>query len=91
MGVMVFAVSTQTTEFQQELVKRIHLPFEVISDKDFELTNRMRLPTFTFSGMRLLKRMAWYCEKGRILKVFYPVFPPNTNAEKVLAWLKENA
>jgi peroxiredoxin len=26
-------------------------------------------------------------ERGRIAKVFYPVFPPDRNAEEVLAWL----
>jgi peroxiredoxin len=27
-------------------------------------------------------------ERGRIEKVFYPVFPPDRNAADVLAWLK---
>jgi peroxiredoxin len=87
LGAQVFGVSTQTTEFQQELVQRIHLPFEVLSDAAFELTNTMKLPTFEFAGMRLLKRMAWVCEGGKIVKVFYPVFPPDRNAGVVLSWL----
>jgi peroxiredoxin len=29
-------------------------------------------------------------EAGRIVKVFYPVFPPDRNAEEVLAWLKSS-
>ena len=33
--------------------------------------------------------MAWYVEGGRIVKVWYPVFPPDRNAETVLAWLRE--
>ena len=93
LGIQVFGVSTQTTEFQQELVQRIHLPFEILSDVEFKLTETLRLPTFEFSGMRLLKRMAWYCERRKIKKVFYPVFPPNENAEIVLRYLnaeKEN-
>ena len=28
-GIKVFGVSTQTTEFQQEFVQRVHLPFEI--------------------------------------------------------------
>jgi peroxiredoxin len=32
--------------------------------------------------------MAWVIEDGKITKVFYPVFPPDKNAEEVLAWLK---
>jgi peroxiredoxin len=28
----VFGVSTQTTEYQREMVERLHLPFEILSD-----------------------------------------------------------
>ncbi len=28
-------------------------------------------------------------EQGRIVKVFYPVFPPDENAAEVVAWLRE--
>ena len=27
-------------------------------------------------------------DDGRIAKVFYPVFPPDRNAEEVIAWLQ---
>lgn len=88
LGFLVLGVSTQTTEFQQELIQRIHLPFPILSDSEFVLTNTLKLPTFEFNEMRLLKRMAWVCEDGKILKVFYPVFPPDKNAETVITWLK---
>jgi hypothetical protein len=35
--------------------------------------------------------MAWYVESGRIEKVWYPVFPPDRNADLVLEWLGERA
>lgn len=88
LGFQVFGVSTQTTEFQQELVGRIHLPFEILSDAKFELADTLRLPTFVFAEMRLLKRMAWVCKQGKIIKVFYPVFPPDKNAASVLNWIR---
>lgn len=31
--------------------------------------------------------MAIFADRGRVVKVFYPVFPPNANAETVLKWL----
>jgi peroxiredoxin len=37
--------------------------------------------------VRLIKRLAFVASKGRIEKVFYPVFPPDQNAEVVLKWL----
>ncbi len=86
-GAAIFGVSTQTTAFQQEVVARLHLPYVLLSDADFALTDALRLPTFTFAGMRLLRRMAWVCEDARIVKVFYPVFPPNESAATVMHWL----
>jgi len=83
----VFGLSTQTTEYQREMVARLHLPFEVVSDADFALTNALRLPTFEFDGVRLLKRLTLVLSDGEIEKVFYPVFPPDKHAEEVIAWL----
>jgi peroxiredoxin len=88
LGFQIFGVSTQDTDYQKELVNRVHLPFEVLSDAKLELVNALRLPTFEYRGLRLLKRMAWVIEDGKIAKVFYPVFPPDKNADEVLNWLK---
>ncbi len=83
----VFGLSTQTPEYQQEMVARLHLPFEVLSDADFAFTDALRLPTFEFDGVRLLKRLTLVLSDGKIEKVFYPVFPPDKHAEEVIAWL----
>ena len=48
----------------------------------------MGLPTFETSGLTLYKRLTFVAEQGRIVKVFYPVFPPDRNAGDVLAWLE---
>jgi len=86
-GVAIYGVSTQSTEYQQEFATRMHVPYALLSDEHFALTHALRLPTFEFASMRLLKRMAWYCEGSRIVQVFYPVFPPDQNAAEVLRWL----
>jgi peroxiredoxin len=39
----------------------------------------------------LLKRLTLVVRDGRIEKVFYPVFPPDRNAEEVLDWLSRKA
>ena len=93
LGVRVAGVSTQTTAYQREFVERNHVPFDLLSDADLRLTHALRLPTFEFpvaSGgpTTLIKRMAWYLEGGRIEHVWYPVFPPDRNADTVLAWLR---
>lgn len=87
-GVAVYGVSSQDTEYQRELVRRTNLPYEILSDEQFRLTDALRLPTFVFEGVRLIKRLAFVANQGRIEKVFYPVFPPDQNAEVVLKWLR---
>jgi peroxiredoxin len=82
-----YGLSTQTTDYQREAAERLHLPFAVLSDADLRLTRALNLPTFTVDGMVLIKRMAWIVDDGTITQVFYPVFPPDKNAEEVIAWL----
>ena len=94
LGVSVFGVSTQETDYQREFVARNHVPFELLSDRDLVLTRALRLPTFEYPVERggpttLIKRMAWFVERGSIERIWYPVFPPDRNAETVLAWLQE--
>jgi peroxiredoxin len=89
-GVRVLGLSSQDTAYQSEAADRLHLPFLLLSDAHFELTDALRLPTFEVDGMRLIKRLTFVALDGVIEHVFYPVFPPNTNALDVLAWLALN-
>jgi peroxiredoxin len=91
LGAQVFGVSTQITSYQQEMVQRLHLPYEVLSDAEFRLTDAFALPTFEAGGMRLLKRLTLLVRAGRIEDCFYPVFPPDADAGHVLAWLRQRA
>jgi peroxiredoxin len=84
----VYGLSTQSPDFQQEMVARLHVPFPVLSDEKLELTRALRLPTFTVAGQILLKRLVLVLENGRAEKLFYPVFPPDRSALAVLEWLK---
>jgi peroxiredoxin len=86
----VFGFSTQTTEYQQEMSHRLHLPFEILSDAEFRACDALRLPTFQVEGMRLVKRLTLIIRAGRIECVFYPVFPPNESAEQTLRWMRNN-
>jgi len=86
----VFGLSTQTTDYQREMVERLHVPFAVLSDHKLELTRALKLPTMDVAGQTLLKRLALIADEGVITHVFYPVFPPDRNAADVLAWLRAN-
>lgn len=86
-----FGLSAQTTDYQAEVVERLHLPFPLLSDADGALRDAMRLPSFEAAGERLLKRFSLIARDGVVQKVFYPVFPPDQDATNVIAWLAENA
>jgi peroxiredoxin (alkyl hydroperoxide reductase subunit C) len=86
----VFGLSTQSNAYQAEMAARLHLPFPVLSDEKLDLTEALQLPTMQVAGLTLIKRLALIVDDGRISHVFYPVFPPDSNAGDVLAWLKEN-
>jgi peroxiredoxin len=88
LGARLFGLSTQHTTYQQEMVERLHLPFEVLSDAELSFTTSLRLPTFEVCGMRLIKRLTLIVNEIRIEHVFYPVFPPNESASDVVRWLR---
>jgi peroxiredoxin len=87
LGVRVYGLSTQDTAYQRELVDRLHLPYEVLSDQDLRFASALRLPTFEVEGMTLIKRLTLVVDGGSIARVFYPVFPPDRHAEEVVAAL----
>jgi peroxiredoxin len=89
-GSGVFGLSAQDSEYQREARDRLHLPFELLSDSSLQLKSVLRLPTFRVNGLELYKRLTLIVDRGKIEKVFYPVFPPDKNAEEVLDWLKQH-
>jgi peroxiredoxin len=89
LGVRVFGLSTQDTDYQREAAERLHLPYPLLSDASLELTRTLRLPTFEVEGMPLIKRLTLFLVGGRVESVQYPVFPPDRGAELALERLRE--
>jgi peroxiredoxin len=88
LGVRVFGLSAQSSEYQRETAERLHLTFELLSDQDLRFTRALRLPTFEAGGMTLIKRLTLLVEEGTIRRVFYPVFPPDAHPRQVLEALR---
>ncbi|HEY3921159.1 MAG TPA: redoxin family protein, partial [Gaiellaceae bacterium] len=88
LGARLAGLSAQPLEDQIEFARRNHIEYPVISDPELQLRDALGLPTFETSGLTLYKRLAFVAEQGRIVKVFYPVFPPDRNAADVVAWLE---
>jgi peroxiredoxin len=87
LNVNVFGLSSQSTEHQLEARNRLHLPFQLLSDHTLQLRDQLKLPIFSVLGMTLYKRLTMIINNGQIEKVFYPVFPPDRNADDVITWL----
>jgi len=88
LGARVFGISAQALDEQREAKGRLKLPFDLLNDSQFVLTEAMHLPTFEYMQSRLIKRLTIVVIDGIIQKFFYPVFPPDRNAEDVIMWLE---
>lgn len=91
LGVHVAGLSAQSLDDQIEFAARNAMPFPVVSDPALRLAELLGLPTFDIAGLTLYKRLTLVAEDARIVKVFYPVFPPDANAAEVVAWLQEQS
>ena len=88
LGATVFGLSAQPLDEQREFAAREHLPHPLLNDSGFRLVEELGLPTFEADGARCYRRLTFIARKGRVAKVFYPVFPPRDNAADVIAWLR---
>ena len=84
----VYGVSTQTSAYQAEAAEWLHLPFPLLSDEQRRVADALKLPMMEVAGMILNRRLTVIVEAGRIVKVFYPIFPPDRNAGDVIAALR---
>jgi peroxiredoxin len=89
-GAHTLGLSAQSVAEQHEVVGRLGLPYALASDPLLTVAEALGLPTFEVDGMRLYKRLTLIADRGEIVKVFYPVFPPDRNAADVLEWLRAN-
>jgi peroxiredoxin/DNA-binding transcriptional MerR regulator len=83
----VYGLSSQSGDYQRELVDRLHLPFAMLSDPEFTVRDALGLPTFVADGMSLYRRLTMIIDDGWVEHVFYPVFPPDRHAEQIVDWL----
>jgi peroxiredoxin len=87
LGATVVGISAQSPAEQREFTAREHIAFPLLSDSGMLLADALKLPTFEAAGMTLYRRLTFVAERGKIVKAFYPVFPPDRDAAAVLSWL----
>jgi peroxiredoxin len=87
LGASLVGISAQTAAEQAEFAAREHIPYPLLSDDGLRLAGTLGLPTFEADGRTFYRRLTFVAVAGRIVKAFYPVFPPDRDAAEVLAWL----
>jgi peroxiredoxin len=90
LGATLAGLSVQTVAEQREFAARVGLHYRLISDPALELAAALELPTFTAGGRTFYTRLTLVADRGRIVKVFYPVAEPERNASDVADWLESN-
>ena len=83
-------VCTQPVDDLKEMVTRLGVTYDVVSDINLRFAKKLTLPTFVIDDKVFLKRTTLIIEKSVINKVFYPIFPPNKHINEVIKWLKIN-
>lgn len=88
LGCRVAGLSAQSRREQLDTTKRLEIPFPLLADPDLVVHRTLQMPTFEVDGMVFYKRLTLIAEARRIVKVFYPVHPPEEHPATVLAWLE---
>ena len=83
----VFGLSTQPSKYQQEVVQRLNLPFNLLSDVDLAFQRDLALPIFEAEKMVLLHRVTFVARDAVIENVFHSINDPAANADAVLDYL----
>ena len=87
LGCTIFGLSVQSTEYQKEVKSRLNLPFELLSDENFDFINNLSLPILEIDDIVLAQRVTLICQDGIIEKIFYPIEDPEKNALDVLNYI----
>jgi peroxiredoxin len=87
LGATVVGISAMDPAEQAAFAEREQLPYALLNDGPLRLRDELALPTFDVHGTTLYKRLTFVARGARIEKVFYPVFPPDRNADEVEEWL----
>lgn len=83
-------ISTQTQAEIIEATTRLEINHSILSDCDLQLTTILKLPTFKISTKSYLKRLTMIVKNNKIIKIFYPIFPPDKHIFEVIDWLTNN-
>ena len=86
-----FGISTQPIEELTMLSNLRKFSQPLISDSSLKFREKLGIPTFKVENKIMYKRLTLIVCEFKIIKVFYPVFPPDKHILEILEWLENNS
>ncbi len=84
-------ISTQSIDDLTKVLSIRKFLQPLVSDSNLEFQEKLNIPTFQFEGRMMYKRLTLIMSESRIIKVFYPIFPPDKHIFEILEWLEKNS
>ena len=88
-GATIFGISTQSIDELVKLSKLRKLSQPLVSDSGLKFQEKLNIPTLQVGKDIMYKRLTLVVKELKIIKVFYPVFPPNKHIFEILEWLEK--
>jgi peroxiredoxin len=88
LGVGLFGISLQDSEWQREFVQRQKLAYRLLSDIGRKFSGDLGLQAFTTGGIDYLQRLTLITNNGIITTARFPVPSPEKDASEVLDLLQ---
>ncbi len=87
---LIFGISTQSIGELTKLSLLRKLSQPLISDSSLMYQEKLSIPTFQVENKTMYKRLTLIAKESKIIKVFYPVFPPDKHIFEILDWIENN-
>ena len=89
-GATPIGISTQLIEDLSKISSMRGFSQTIMSDNSLKFKEKLGIPTFQVENKTMYKRLTLILQESKIIKVFYPVFPPDKHIFEILEWLENN-
>ena len=90
-GATSIGISTQPIDELEKISSLRKLQQPLASDSSLKFQKTLNIPIFEFEGKTMYKRLTLIVKESRIVKVFYPIFPPDKHVFEILKWLENDS
>ncbi len=84
-------ISTQSIDDLTKISSLRKFLQPLVSDSDLKFQEKLNIPTFRFESKMMYKRLTLIVLESLIVKVFYPIFPPDKHIFEILKWLENDS